>query len=103
MKIAVKFLLVLSIILVSFFLWLNMGTSSPILWNTGKESVQEQEKKDKEKAKDKEQTVHITRQDGTSLKLPLETYLELLRAERINEMTQQDEVPLTTAEEGEMK
>ena len=63
MKIAVKFLLVLSIILVSFFLWLNMGTSSPILWNTGKESVQEQEKKDKEKAKDKEQTVHITRQD----------------------------------------
>ena len=76
MKIAVKFLLVLSIILVSFFLWLNMGTSSPILWNTGKESVQEQEKKDKEKAKDKEQTVHITRQDGTSLKLPLETYLE---------------------------
>ena len=76
MKTAVKFLLVLSIILVSFFLWLNMGTSSPILWNTGKESVQEQEKKDKEKAKDKEQTVHITRQDGTSLKLPLETYLE---------------------------
>ena len=63
MKIAVKFLLVLSIILVSFFLWLNMGTSSPILWNTGKESVQEQEKKDKEKAKDKEQTVHITRRN----------------------------------------
>ena len=76
MKIAVKFLLVLSIILVSFFLWLNMGTSSPILWNTGKESVQEQNKKEKDKAKDKEQTVHITRQDGTSLKLPLETYLE---------------------------
>ena len=60
LKIAVKFLLVLSIILVSFFLWLNMGTSSPILWNTGKESVQEQEKKGKEKAKGKDKSSTIS-------------------------------------------
>ena len=53
LKIAVKFLLVLSIILVSFFSLAEYGHILTDLWNTGKESVQEQEKKDKEKQRTK--------------------------------------------------
>lgn len=71
MKVIAKFFFVMTLLLLSFFLWIHSGTTPHSSW----ESMQEQ-KEDKDKKEVREVMVKITRQDGSELKLPVETYLE---------------------------
>ena len=71
LKLAVKFLAVVFFVFLALFLWLQPTSTMQILWNIGQEIIMEKNQKE-----DKQAIVHITRQDGTSLKLPIETYLE---------------------------
>lgn len=68
LKIAGKLFLVLSIVLIAFFLWLRGDSYPNVLWELGKDSTSQTEEKEK--------LIHITRQDGSELTLPLEIYLE---------------------------
>lgn len=76
----VKCILLGVIILLSFILWIHSSSSNNILWNSKKQDTDSEKPKKSEKQKQKESTkeqiVTVTRQDGTVLKLPIETYLE---------------------------
>lgn len=77
-----KLFLIGAIVFLSFMLWIHNNSSKNNSWKTEKQNTSEKEQSDTKKRKEedknekKEETVTVTRQDGTVVKLPLETYLE---------------------------
>lgn len=79
LKTYAKLALLIGVVLMSFYLWLHTINTKLISWENGKEETDKKESTPKDTTKKnekKEQMVSITRQDGTLLELPLETYLE---------------------------
>lgn len=66
--------------MLSFIFWVHNNTSHTLLWNSKKQDIDSKKPKKSEqqiqKKSTKEPIVTVTRQDGTVLKLPIETYLQ---------------------------
>lgn len=73
LKVIAKFFFIVALFLLSFFLWLHSGTAQNTLWMSEQQDIEE---KKSDKQETQEEKVRVTRQDGTVLKLDVETYLE---------------------------